>query len=302
VTRPGAAVSVNGMDIGLHLSNFTWPAGPGRLAADLARTAKLAEDAGFSKLSVMDHLWQIGVVGPPEQEMLEAYTTLGFLAGKTERIELLAWVTAAVYREPGLLAKAVTTLDVLSEGRAWLGIGAGWNEEECAGLGIPFPSTAERFERLEEALQICLQMWSDSEQPYQGRHYQLARTLNSPQSVRRPHPPILIGGSGERKTLRMVAQYAQACNLFASPDLERKLDVLREHCANLGRDYDDIIKTVIVGLEPGEQGENVDAVLDQLREYAALGITHVHTRLRDSSSTAALELFGDKIIPEAAKL
>jgi F420-dependent oxidoreductase-like protein len=289
------------MDIGLHLSNFTWPAGPGKLAADLARTAKLAEDVGFSKLSVMDHLWQIQVVGPPEHEMLEAYTTLGFLAAKTERIELLAWVTAAIYREPGLLAKAVTTLDVLSEGRAWLGIGAGWNEEESVGLGIPFPPTAERFERLEEALQICLQMWSDSEQPYPGKHYRLGRTLNSPQPVQRPHPPILIGGSGEKKTLRMVAQYAQACNLFAGPELEHKLDVLRGHCADLGRDYDDIAKTVIARLDPGEQGENVDAVLDELRQYAGLGITHAHTSLKDSSSATALELFGDKIIPEAAK-
>ncbi|HJQ02638.1 MAG TPA: LLM class F420-dependent oxidoreductase [Jatrophihabitans sp.] len=290
------------MEIGLHLSNFTWPAGPSKLAADLARTAKLAEDVGFSKLSVMDHLFQIQVVGPSEHEMLEAYTTLGFLAAKTERIELLAWVTAAIYREPGLLAKAVTTLDVLSEGRAWLGIGAGWNSEECVGLGLPFPSTAERFERLEEALQICLQMWSDSEAPFEGKHYRLGRTLNSPQSVQRPHPPILIGGSGERKTLRMVAQYAQACNLFATPELAHKLDVLRGHCADLGRDYDQIEKTVMVPLDPGERGEQVDAVLEQLRGYAELGISHVHTSLRDSSSTAALELFGDKIIPAAARL
>jgi F420-dependent oxidoreductase-like protein len=290
------------MDVGLHLSNFTWPAGPSRLAADLGRTAKLAEDVGFSKLSVMDHLFQIQVVGPAEHEMLEAYTTLGFLAGKTERIELLAWVTAAGYREPGLLAKAVTTLDVLSEGRAWLGIGAGWNAEECVGLGLPFPSTAERFERLEEALQICLQMWSDSEAAYVGKHYRLGRTLNSPQSVRRPHPPILIGGSGEKKTLRMVAQYAQACNLFATPDLARKLDVLRGHCADLGRDYDEILKTVMVTLDPGERGENVGAVLEQLAGYAELGISHVHTGIRDSSSAAALELFGDQIIPAAAQL
>lgn len=290
------------MDLGLHLANFTWPGGPSTLAADLGRTAKLAEDVGFAKLSVMDHLWQITTIGPPENEMLEAYTALGYLAAKTERIELLTWVTAAVYREPGLLAKAVTTLDVLSHGRAWLGIDAAWNEEECRGLGLPFPSTAERFERLEETLQICLQMWSDDESPYTGEHYRLGRTLNSPQSVQRPHPPILIGGSGEKKTLRMVAQYAQACNLFPSADLHHKLDVLRGHCERLGRDYDDIQKTVIARLDPGEHGERVDDVLDELRDYAALGITHTHTSLTDSSSPAALELFGDTIIPEAAKL
>jgi F420-dependent oxidoreductase-like protein len=290
------------MDLGLHVSNFTWPGGPATLANDLGRAAKLAEDAGFAKLSVMDHLWQISVVGPRENEMLEAYTALGYLAAKTERIELLTWVTAAFYREPGLLAKAVTTLDVLSGGRAWLGIGAGWNEEECVGLGLPFPSMSERFERLEETLQICLQMWSEDESPYSGRHYTLGRTLNSPQSVQRPHPPILIGGSGERKTLRMVAQYAQACNLFHSPDLERKLDVLRGHCADLGRDYDEIQKTVISQLDPGAQGENAEAVLTQLQELAALGITHTHTGMKDASSEAAFGIWAETIIPEAAKL
>ncbi len=294
-------VSVKRMELGLHLSNFTWPGGPANLAKDLGRTAKLAEDVGFMKLSVMDHVWQIQVVGPPELDMLEAYTTLGYLAAKTERIQLLAWVTAVVYREPGLLAKAVTTLDVLSEGRAWMGIGAAWNEEESKGLGLPFPPTKERFERLEEALQICLQMWSDDEGPYDGRHYRLGRTLNVPQSVQRPHPPILIGGAGEKKTLRLVAQYAQACNLFATPDLEHKLDVLRAHCDDVGRDYDDIQKTVMARLDLGEHGEKVDEVLEQLRGYAALGITHTHTGLKDSSDDAALEAFGERVIPEAAK-
>ena len=190
--------------------------------------------------------------------MLEAYTALGYLAACTTKVDLLAWVTAVVYREPGLLAKCVTSLDVLSGGRAWLGIGAAWNEEESRGLGLPFPPTAERFERLEEALQICLQMWSDDESAYDGKHYQLGRTLNSPQSLQRPHPPILIGGGGEKKTLRMVAQYAQACNLFGGPDLAHKLDVLRGHCDALGRDYDEIEKTVMFPIDPGENGENVD--------------------------------------------
>jgi F420-dependent oxidoreductase-like protein len=289
------------MDLGLHLANFTWSGGPSTFVDDLTRTARTAEDVGYRKLSVMDHVWQIGPVGPRENEMLEAYTALGFLAAVTERIELLTWVTAAVYREPGLLAKEVTTLDVLSKGRAWLGIGAAWNEEECVGLGLPFPPTAERFERLEETLQICLQMWSDTEEPFDGKHYRLGRTLNSPQAVQKPHPPILIGGGGEKKTLRMVAQYAQACNLFDSPELPRKLDVLREHCERLGRDYDDIDKTVMSQIDPGPNGEHVDAVLEHLRELADLGVGHVHMRALDGSRTDWLELIGERIIPEAWK-
>jgi F420-dependent oxidoreductase-like protein len=290
------------MDIGLHLSNFTWPGGPPTFVSDLKQAATLAEDVGFAKLSVMDHVWQIRGIGPAEHEMLEAYTTLGFLAAVTSRVPLVAWVSAVVYREPGMLAKQVTTLDVLSGGRAWLGIGAAWNQEECEGLGLPFPSTAERFERLEETLQICLQMWSEDEGPYVGKHYQLGRTLNSPQSVQRPHPPILIGGSGERKTLRMVAQYADACNLFPSPEISHKLDVLRRHCADLGRDYDEIEKTLNVRLDPGPNGEHVDAILEELRGYAELGISHVHTSLRDTSNPRVLELYGERIIPEAATL
>jgi alkanesulfonate monooxygenase len=290
------------MDLGLHISNFTWSGGSATFVDDLRRTARTAEDVGFTKLSVMDHVWQIGMIGPPEHEMLEAYTALGYLAAVTERVQLLAWVTAAVYREPGLLAKEVTTLDVLSKGRAMLGIGAAWNEEEAVGLGLSFPSTAERFERLEETLQICLQMWSESDEPYAGRHYQLGRTLNSPQSVQRPHPPILIGGGGEKKTLRLVAQYAQACNLFDSPDLARKLDVLRGHCETLGRDYDEIEKTVMGPIDPGPNGENVDATLEHLRDLAGLGVTHVQMGIGDGSSTDVLELIGDRIIPEAAKL
>ena len=290
------------MDLGLHIANFTWSGGSATFVDDLRRTARTAEDVGFTKISVMDHVWQIGMIGPPEHEMLEAYTALGYLAAVTERVQLLAWVTAAVYREPGLLAKEVTTLDVLSKGRAMLGIGAAWNEEESVGLGLPFPGTAERFERLEETLQICLQMWSDDDGPYAGKHYQLGRTLNSPQSVQRPHPPILIGGGGEKKTLRLVAQYAQACNLFDSPDLAHKLDVLRGHCEALGRDYDEIEKTVMGPVDPGPNGEKVDATLEHLRHLAALGVTHVQLGIGDGSSTDVLELIGERIIPEAAKL
>jgi len=288
------------MHLGLHLANFTWSGGSSTFVDDLVRTARTAEDVGFTKLSVMDHVWQIGMVGPKEHEMLEAYTALGFLAAVTERVQLLAWVTAAVYREPGLLAKEVTTLDVLSKGRAMLGIGAAWNEEECVGLGLPFPATAERFERLEETLQICLQMWGDSVEPYAGKHYRLGSTLNSPQSVQRPHPPILIGGGGEKKTLRMVAQYAQACNLFDSPDLAHKLEVLRGHCEALGRDYDEIEKTVMGRVDPGPDGENVDATLEHLRDLAGLGVTHLQLGIGDGSKTDVLELIGERIIPEAA--
>jgi alkanesulfonate monooxygenase len=289
------------MELGLHVSDFTWPGGAQTMASDLRAVAQKAEDVGFAKLSVMDHVWQISVMGPPEHDMLEAYTALGYLAACTKKIQLLAWVTAVVYREPGLLAKEVTTLDVLSGGRAWLGIGAAWNEDESHGLGLPFPPTAERFERLEEALQICLQMWSDDESPYHGKHYRLERTLNVPQSLQRPHPPILIGGGGEKKTLRLVAQYADACNLFGGPELERKLDILRQHCADVGRDYDEIEKTVMMPLDPGPNGEKVDEILEQLRWLAGLGVTHAHSRVTDVSTLKPLDILGEKVIPEAAK-
>ena len=289
------------MHIGAHIADFTFPGGAPTLASDLKRVATAIDDTGFTSLSVMDHVWQIRVIGEPEQEMLEAYTTLGFLAGCTSRVQLLAWVTAVVYREPGLLAKAVTTLDVLSEGRAMLGIGAAWNDEESAGLGLPFPSTGERFERLEEALQIYIQMCSDDEGPYHGKHYTLGRTLNSPQTLQRPHPPILIGGGGEQKTLRMVAQYAHACNLFASPELPHKLDVLRGHCERLGTDYDAIEKTVMGPIDPGANGENVDQLLVQLEELHKLGVTHMHGRLPDVYDLRRIEILGEKVIPVIAE-
>ena len=290
------------MKVGLHVSSFTWPGGPATIAADLGRVAAAAEEHGFAKLSVMDHVWQIAPVGPPEQEMLEAYTTLGFLAGRTQEIQLLAWVTAVVYREPGLLAKMATTLDVLSGGRAWLGIGAAWFDAEARGLGLPFPPTAERFERLEEALQICLQMWSDDDGPYNGKHYHLERTLSSPQPLTRPHPPILIGGAGERKTLRLVAKYAQACNLFPGPELEHKLDVLRRHCDDVGRNYDDIEKTVIGPLDPGPAGEKTGDLIESMRYLADLGVTHYHGSVPDVASLTRLELLGQQVIPVAAEL
>jgi alkanesulfonate monooxygenase len=199
-----------------------------------------------------------------------------------------------------MLAKLVTTLDVLSGGRAWLGIGAAWNDHEAHGLGLPFPPTAERFERLEETLQICLQMWSDNDGPYNGKHYQLERTLNSPQALSKPHPPILIGGGGEKKTLRLVAKYAQACNLFPSPELAHKLDVLREHCAREGRDYDDIEKTVMLPLDPGERGENIDSILASLQKMAALGISHAHGIVPGVWKLDPLTTLGREVVPAIA--
>jgi len=288
------------MKIGLHIADFTFPAGPAGLRDDLSRIVTTAEEAGFARVSVMDHLWQISILGPAEHEMLEAYTTLGYLAALTSEVELVSWVTAVVYREPGMLAKLVSTLDVLSGGRAWLGIGAAWNEEEARGLGLPFPPTAERFERLEETLQICLQMWSENDGPFDGRHYQLGRTLNSPQPLHRPHPPILIGGGGEKKTLRLVAKYAQACNLFPTPELEHKLDVLRGHCEREGRDYDDIEKTVMAGLDPGEKGENVDAILQRLQQYAALGISGAHGIVPGVWKLGPLKILGREVVPAIA--
>ena len=259
------------MQIGVQIPDFTFPDGPARLGADLAAVGRAADEAGFGFIAVMDHFFQIGLIGPPEREMLEAYSTLAYLAGVTSRVKLLTLVTGTVYRHPGILAKTVTTLDVLSGGRAWLGIGAAWNDEESRGLGIPFPPVAERFERLEETLQICLQMWRGDQTPYQGKHYQLERPLNSPQALSKPHPPILIGGGGERKTLRFVARYAQACNLFPGPDLARKLDVLRAHCDAEGRDYGEITKTCYFIFDPGEKGEKTAEMVDQLGNLAGMG-------------------------------
>jgi len=290
------------MKLGLHIADFTWEGGPAAMRKHLGDIAAGAEQAGYDRVSVMDHVWQIRGLGPPEHEMLEAYTTLGFLAAKTERVKLLTVVTAVVYREPGLLAKAVTTLDVLSGGRAMLGIGAAWNEEESRGLGLFFPPTAERFERLEEALQICKQMWSDDDGPYAGKHYRLDRTLNSPQAISRPHPPILIGGAGERKTLRLVAQYADACNIFDMPALADKLQVLREHCERLGRDYDEIEKTAQVRFDLGQHGEHVERTIEHLHELAELGIEVAHGTLAGVSRPGTLELMGERVIPAVAAL
>ncbi|MDP9072658.1 MAG: LLM class F420-dependent oxidoreductase [Actinomycetota bacterium] len=290
------------MRLGLHVSDFTWEGGPRSLRRDLARVVEAADEAGFDRISVMDHVWQISMIGPPEHEMLEAYATLGFIACHTERAKLMTLVTGAVYRAPGLLAKMVTTLDVLSEGRAWLGIGAAWNQDEARGLGLSFPPIAERFERLEETLQICLQMWSDDDGPFRGKHYQLERTLNSPQALTKPHPPILIGGSGERKTLRLVARYAQACNLFPGPDIGHKLDVLRQHCEAEASDYDAIEKTAVFNFDVGDNGENVDETIGQLRWLAGAGIEVAHGGVPHPATNKQIEIIGKEVIPAVADL
>jgi F420-dependent oxidoreductase-like protein len=288
--------------LGLHLPDFTYADGPGYLARDLGVIARTAEEVGFDRLSVMDHLFQISMVGPPEHEMLEAYTTLGYLAAKTASIKLLTLVTGCVYRAPGLLAKQVTTLDVLSGGRAMLGIGAAWNEEEARGLGLFFPPTAERFERLEETLQICRLMFEGKDGPYEGKHYRLERTLNSPLPVQRPGPRILIGGSGEKKTLRLVAQYADACNLFPGPDLDHKLEVLKGHCEAVGRDYGEIEKTVLFNFDVGPNGENAQQMVDQLGELASRGFEVAHGSVRGVATIHPLEILGTEVVPAVAEL
>jgi F420-dependent oxidoreductase-like protein len=262
------------MKLGLHYWNYTTPADPAAIAPTLAEAARISEQAGLSVFTVMDHYFQMEGMTGAEEPMLEAYTTLGYLAGQTERMTLGVLVTGVMYRHPGLLAKIVTTLDVLSGGRARLGIGASWYEREQRGLGVPVVPVAERFERLEETLQICLQMWSDDNGPYQGRHYDLAETLNFPPPLSRPRPQILIGGGGEKKTLRLVARYADACNLFGSSpeDVARKLDVLREHCDAEGRDYDSITKTVLA-MQPTLA--DVNAFVAGAEAFAKLGVTEI---------------------------
>ena len=285
------------MDLGYHVPDFTWRGGAAELAPQLAEFVRTAERVGIARITVMDHVWQIHVIGPPEHEMLEGYTALGFIAAHTERVLLHTLVTGVVYREPGLLAKMVTSLDILSGGRAALGIGAAWNEDEARGLGLPFPPIGERFERLEEALQICLQMWSADDGPYDGAHYKLARTLSSPQPLSRPHPPIIIGGSGERRTLRLVAKYADACNLFPSPELAHKLDVLRAHCEREGRDYDEIEKTTLLGVDAETSPAEL---LEQLRGLHDLGFTVAYVSVRGTEPLPLLEMLGSEVIAEIA--
>ncbi|WP_239342213.1 LLM class F420-dependent oxidoreductase [Frankia sp. CiP3] len=264
------------MQLGVHVVRFTWPGGTEAIAPVLGRAARIADDAGVARLSVMDHYFQMEAMFPADEPMLEGYTTLGFLAAHTSRLRLGLLVTGATYRHPGLLAKIVTTLDVLSGGRAELGIGTAWYDREHYGLGVPFPPIAERFERLEETLRICRQMWSDDNGPFEGRHYQLAETLCVPAPISRPRLPILIGGSGEKKTLRLVATYADACNLFAPSvdEVAHKLDVLKAHCDRAGRDYAEITKTILYRGDALTRGEP-SAFLAEMEQYARIGVDAV---------------------------
>ena len=289
------------MRVGIHFVTFTVPGAPETLAAVLADTARAAEAGGCSSFSLMDHWFQMEEFAAHTEPMLEGYTSLGYLAGLTDRMTLGLLVTGVTYRRPGLLAKTVTTLDVLSGGRAQLGIGAAWYEREHRGLGVPFPPVSERFERLEETLQICLQMWSDDDGPYEGKHYQLAETVCSPPPVSRPRPSILIGGSGERKTLRLVARYADACNLFAeSPEIvAHKLDVLRGHCDAEGRDYDAIDKTILGFAQPLD---DPDGFLASMEAYAALGIDSVSLMPMTDDPVAWVTRLGDEVVPRVTPI
>ena len=288
------------MKVGLHYWNYSTPADPATIAATLGDTAQVAERAGFSEFTVMDHYFQMEMAGVTSagEPMLEGYTTLGYVAARTERMGLGVLVTGVMYRHPGLLAKIVATLDVLSGGRVRLGIGASWYEREQAALGVPVVPVAERFERLEETLQICHQMWSDDNGPFNGRHYQLAETLCVPAPLSRPHPPILVGGGGEKKTLLLVARYADACNMFATgpEDIARKLDVLRSHCDAEGRDYDRIDKTVLAVI-PALM--DVDGFVAAAEAYAALGVTEIQV-MPDRHPVEFAEQIAQQVLPRVA--
>lgn len=288
------------MRVGIHVVSYAVPGDAAAIGTTLAATARAAEDGGVSWFSLMDHWFQMDRFMPVDDPMLEGYTALGFLAASTRTMTLGLLVTGVTYRHPGLLAKTVATLDVLSGGRAQLGLGAAWYEREHAGLGVPFPALAERFERLEEALRICRQMWSDDDGPFHGRHYQLAETLCRPRPLQRPRPPILIGGGGERKTLRLVARYADACNLFAStPDVvAHKLDVLRRHCEHEGRDPAEIEKTI---LALGNPLDDPGLFLSQMERYSSLGIDAV-ALMPTGDPVAFTEGVAERLVPELAEL
>jgi F420-dependent oxidoreductase-like protein len=292
------------MKIGLQVNRFTWEGGDAAIGETFGAIGRHAEEAGFSSLWVMDHFFQIQGLGPPELAMLEGYSALAFIAGQTSKIELGTMVTGVTYRHPGILLKTVTTLDVLSGGRAWLGIGAAWFEREHQGLGVPFPPLKERFERLEETLQIAHMMWSGEVGQYNGKHYQLAETLNSPQAIRKPRPPILIGGGGEQKTLRFVAKYGDACNLFArmgDDRIARKLDILREHCEAEGRPYEEISKTslgMMLVTKDGREGSmSPQEAIDHFGHLAELGFDTAIFSLMNVNEPDAFDVFRDEIVP-----
>jgi F420-dependent oxidoreductase-like protein len=295
---------VGAMKLGLHLPAVSWDGGPTRLRSTLVEIAQTAEAAGFDTIDVADHVWQHAFMGGPLEPQLEAYTTLGFLAAHTERVRLLTLATAVSYRAPGLLAKMVTTLDILSGGRMMLGVGAGDYEEEATGLGLPFGSLGDRFDLLEETLQVCLRMWDGDhgdERPFHGRHVTLGRALNVPQSLTRPHPPILVAGSGERRTLPLVARYANACNIKPGPEIPRQLDLLRRLCDEAGRDYDAIEKTAPFGFDVGVHGEKVDELFGRLEWLAGMGIQTVFGWVVGVDRITPIEIMGREVIPAVAE-
>jgi F420-dependent oxidoreductase-like protein len=293
------------MKLGLHMPVMSWEAGPSAFRATLGEIATAAEAAGFDSIDVADHVWQHPIMGGPYEPQLEAYTTLGFLAARTERVRLMALATAASYRAPGLLAKIVTTLDILSGGRAMLAIGAGDYEDEATGLGLRFGPLSERFDLLEETLQVCLRMWTGDagdERPFEGRHIRLARPLNVPQALHRPHPPILVAGSGEKRTLPLVARYADACNLKPTPDIPRQLELLHRLCDEAGTDYDRIEKTAPFGFDVGERGEKVGELIEKLEWLGGLGIETVIGWVVGVDRIRPIEIMGREVIPAVAGL
>ncbi len=298
------------MKLGLQISSFTWPGGTPAIAPTLARIVRTADDCGFDSLWVMDHFFQIRSVGAAEEPMLEGMSALAWMAAHTSKARLGLMVGGVHYRNPALWVKATTTLDVLSGGRAWLGIGAAWNQQESEGLGFPFPPLGERFEMLEETLQIAHEMWSGergSEAAHRGRHLTATRLLNSPQSLSRPRPPIMIGGGGERKTLRLVAQYADATNVFGGPSgIHHKYEVLREHCEVVGRNFDEIersnLQSVHIAADGAHGAETPSQVVDRFGELADAGAQHVIFSLRNVWETDRIELIGREVIPQLRAL
>ena len=287
------------MKIGLQVSSFTWPGGDAAIGPTLARIAETADAVGFDSLWVMDHFYQIRGVGRPQEPMLEGWTALAYMAAHSKKATLGLMVGGVHYRLPALWAKAATTLDVLSGGRAYLGIGAAWNEEESRGLGFPMPPLGIRFEMLEETLRICHEMWQGehgSEAAFEGKHYNAVRLLNSPQSISKPHPRILIGGGGEQKTLRLVAKYADACNIFGGPDqLTHKFSVLRERCAEVGRPFEEIERTNLQSVDFGR--ETPDQVVDRFAGLARVGVQHVIFGLANVWDPKNIETFGREVLP-----
>ncbi len=296
------------MKLGLQVVEFNWPGSASNTGAKLLEIAQAADTSGFASLWVMDHFFQMDMpqMGlQPEEPMFDGYTALAYMAAATATIQLGTLVTGVNYRHPGHLIKTVTGLDVLSGGRAWLGIGAGWYEREARGLGFPFPPVAERFERLEETLQLAHQMWRDDLSPFAGKHYQLAEPMNHPQPLTKPHPPILIGGGGEKKTLRLVAQYADACNLFAFmglDELQRKLDVLKAHCDDVGRDEREIEKTILTTVNLGAGGMTPADLVAQCRAWAEIGVEHVIFNMPNTYEIDPIETIGRTVLPEVTGL